>query len=348
MSWKKEDSDRQPKRRRTLSVVMAIAIALSLFVGIVPAENGNLSTNAETTQNATGAVTDTYENASFDAVIPQSKERLKVLEGVMMCQSYEDGKDILIPTIVQNKNGLRLASLTKNDGWNAQSNRTVKIVEHVRNEIGGENHGIKEKVATTSNRITTARKSESESICKLPETYDFMLTNQPIIISSTEGPSNNLAITILNETTASVEWRMYVPGHLALYIPYEVDRLGRNIEDVEKGVEDLFLQDVQDIEITEEPETLVVNFNLKGDYTTGFVTGKCRYTYELAAYAPIGLDVLKIKIPENKTLLCINPGPNEIEGNELIYHNYNWIYPIEIDYRDKEVYRTSAATIGEV
>jgi hypothetical protein len=348
MKRKREKPDKGSENRQASFIMIAVTIAISLFAGIVPAENGNLSTNAETTQNATGAVTDTYENASFDAVIPQSKERLKVPERAMMCRSHEDGKDILIPTIVQNKNGLRLASLTKNDGWNAQSNRTVKIVEHVRNEIGGENHGIKEKVATTSNRITTAGKSESESRYKVPETYDFMLTNQSIITSSTEGPSNNLAITILNETTASVEWRMYVPGPLAGYMPYEVDRLGRNIEDVEKGVEDLFLQDVQDIEITEEPETLVVNFNLKGDYTTGFVTGKCRYTYELATYAPTGLDVLKIKIPENKTLLCINPGPNEIEGNELVYHNYNWIYPIEIDYGDKDMYRTSATTIGEV
>ena len=67
-------------------------------------------------------------------------------------------------------------------------------------------------------------------------------------------------------------------------------------------MEDLFLQDVQDIEITEEPETLIITFKLKGDYTNGFVTGNCQYTCELATYAPIGLDILKIEIPENKTL----------------------------------------------
>ena len=142
-----------------------------------------------------------------------------------MCRSHEDGKYIPIPTIAQSKNGLRLASLIKNATRNAQSNRTVKIVEHVRNEIGGENHGIKEKVATISNRITTAGKSEPESGYKVPETYDFMLTNQKIMTSSTEGPSSNLTITILNETTATGEWRMHVLGELAVHL-YHMKRIG--------------------------------------------------------------------------------------------------------------------------
>lgn len=73
----------------------------------------------------------------------------------------------------------------------------------------------------------------------------------------------------------------------------------------------------------------------KGNYTDGFVTGKCWYTYELATYAPVGLNILKIVIPQNKTLVSVNLGPNEMEGNELTYHNYNWIHPLDIHYTEK-------------
>jgi len=141
---------------------------------------------------------------------------------------------------------------------------------------------------------------------------------------------------------------MHAPGEYAAYIPFEKERFEKSVGDVERGIEDLFLQDVQDINITEGDETLLMTFNLKGDYTNSFVTGKCRYTYELATYAPVGLDVLKIVIPKNKTLVSINPGPNEMNGNEFIYYDYNWILPVEIHYAETGVYRADVATIGEV
>ena len=337
---------------------MAVAIALSLLAGIVPAESGNVRiTDVDAIQNTTGMMDDTREsciaNASFKITIPHSKEKLKMAKKRIVCTTHEADKDILIPMISHNATGLRVSSLTKNATKNV-SLRAVTISQNVSrtadtyNEIGTENYKIKEKVMSVTNR-RTAEESELKSDYKLFKVYGSKLTYPRTTTGSLmEEPSSNLTITILNETTATGEWRTHVLGELVVHIPYEKNRLERNIERLEKGMEDLFLQDVQDIEITEEPETLIITFKLKGDYTTGFVTEKCRYTYELATYAPIGLDILKIKIPENKTLLSINPGPNEIEGNELVYYDYNWIYPIQIHYAEKGVYRASAATIGEV
>lgn len=304
-------------------------------------------------QNTTGTMTDTREsciaNASFKITIPHSKEKLKMPKKRTVCTTHEADKDILIPMISHNATGLRVSSLIKN-----ASSRAINIPQNAsrtadtHNEIGTENCKIKEKVTSVTNR-RTAEESETKSDYKTSKVYDSKLTYpRPTTCSLMEEPSNNLIITILNETTATGEWRMHVLGELAVHIPYERNRLERNIERLEKGMEYLFLQDVRNIKITEVDETLITTFKLKGNYTTGFVTGKCQYTYELAAYAPIGLDILEIEIPENKTLLGINPGPNEIEGNKLVYHNYNWIYPIHVHYDKKGVYKTSAATIGEV
>jgi hypothetical protein len=111
--------------------------------------------------------------------------------------------------------------------------------------------------------------------------------------------------------------------------------LEENINSLEKGMEDLFLQDVKNIEITEGNESLILTFSLVGNYTNSFVTGKFRYTYELNEYAPCFLNILKIVIPQNKTLVSVNPGANAREGNALIYYNYNWIYPIDIRFSEK-------------
>jgi hypothetical protein len=157
-------------------------------------------------------------------------------------------------------------------------------------------------------------------------------------------PSSQLTINILNETIASGQWLIHLPDEFASYTPIEKDRLEENVDSLEKGMEDLFLQDVRNIEIVEGNENLIVTFTLKGDYTNGFVTGQYRYTYELTTYAPVGLSVLKIVIPQNKTLVSINPGPNEMEENEMVYYNYNWIYPIEIHYAEES---TRAAKIGD-
>ncbi len=153
--------------------------------------------------------------------------------------------------------------------------------------------------------------------------------------SQPEEPSSILTITILNETTASGEWLINAPGEFASYIPYEKKRLEENINSLEKGVEDLLLQEVKNIKIIEGDETIILTFDLRGNYTNSFVTGKFRYTYELNEYAPCFLNVLKIVIPPNKTLVSVNPGVNAREGNALIYYNYNWIYPIDIRFSEK-------------
>ena len=81
--------------------MMAVAIALSVFVGIVPTESENLLINAEAAQNMTGAVTGTQENfigsTSFGITIPHSKERLKMPEKKMERTPRDGGKDISYP-----------------------------------------------------------------------------------------------------------------------------------------------------------------------------------------------------------------------------------------------------------
>nr|QNO44835.1 hypothetical protein OMIELODL_00005 [Methanosarcinales archaeon ANME-2c ERB4]QNO46584.1 hypothetical protein DLPLDLPG_00004 [Methanosarcinales archaeon ANME-2c ERB4] len=346
MNWKTENYSKHPKRTRAISTVVIVAIILSVFTGTVPAESGSLSINADSTQNVADAINGTHENCigdiSFEVPIPQSKEKLKMPEkrGIHMLQ--KDGKDISFPVTNQNKNGLKVSSFIKNATGkvsvvlNAPRNasRNIETVKYITNEIDIKNCEIKEKAAGITNyRIV----EESE-----PK-FDH-----PITDASMKSPSSQLTITLLNERTASVGWVMHAPSEYAAYTPFEKERLEENVEGVEKGIEDLFLQDVQNITITEGNETIIITFNLVGDYANGFVTGRCRYTYELATYAPIGLNVLKVITPQNKTLLSINPGPNEIEGNELVYYDYNWICPIQIHYAEKGIYRASAATIGEV
>ena len=172
----------------------------------------------------------------------------------------------------------------------------------------------------------------------------FILATPTIAASSIENPSSHLTLNILNETTAFVDWYIHCPGEYAVYLPLERKRLEKNIGDLEKGIEQLLLQDVQNIKITQENETLLITFNLKGDYTNGFVTGKCQYLPELVKYAPIGLNVLKVVIPKDKTLSMVDPGPNGMEGNELTFYDYNWIYPIEISYYAEKDYSGKAVT----
>ena len=77
--------------------------------------------------------------------------------------------------------------------------------------------------------------------------------------SQPEEPSSILTITILNETTASCEWFINVPGEFSSYIPYETKRLEENINSLEKGVEDLLLlQEVKNIKIIEGNETIIL------------------------------------------------------------------------------------------
>ena len=57
MKRKREKPDKGSENRQASFIMMAVTVALILFAGIVPAETGNLSTNAEATQSATGTVT---------------------------------------------------------------------------------------------------------------------------------------------------------------------------------------------------------------------------------------------------------------------------------------------------
>jgi len=346
INWKTENYNKRPKRTRAISRMMIVAIVLSVFTGTALAESGSLGINADSTQNVAGVINGTHENfigdISFEIPIHQSKEKLKMPEkrGTHMLQ--KDGKDISFPVTNQNKNGLKVSLFSKNATGNVSvvlnapqnASRNIETVNYIPDEIDIKNCALKEK-ATAITNYRIAEESEPK--------YD-----NPITDASLKSPSSQLTITLMSETTASGRWVLHAPGEYAAYTPFEKEMLEENVEGVEKGIENLFLQDVQNITITEGNETISITFNLIGDYTNGFVTGRCRYTYELATYAPSGLDILKIEIPENKTLLSINPGPNEIEGNELVYYDYNWIYPIQIHYAEKGVYRASAATISEV
>jgi hypothetical protein len=149
----------------------------------------------------------------------------------------------------------------------------------------------------------------------------------------------------VNETTASVEWLTHAPGEYAAYIPFEKERFEKSVGDVERGIEDLFLQDVDNINITGREETFLVTFNLIGDYTDSFLSGKYHYTYEFSQYAPAGVSVLKIVIPQNKSLVSVNPGPNELKANELTYYDYNWICPLEIHYTEKTLFAETISPI---
>ncbi len=163
----------------------------------------------------------------------------------------------------------------------------------------------------------------------------FFIAMLPSTVSSAGQDSRLLEITIEDSKIATVEWRIPYPGEASVYLPVAYQVLKDNIADVEVGNEQLFLQDVQNIRIAEDGEALVITFSLIGNYSDGFVTGKYQDLRELGEYAPDGVDVLKIKIPDDKYFSSINPGPNEIKGNELTYYNYNWIYPLEINYSNQ-------------
>jgi len=109
--------EKSGKHIRTISVVLAVVIALSVFVGIVPAENENLLINAEAAQNMTGTVTGTRENfignTSFGITIRHSKERLEIPEKRTVCTSQEGRDEISLPIISQNNNGLRVSSFSR-------------------------------------------------------------------------------------------------------------------------------------------------------------------------------------------------------------------------------------------
>jgi PKD repeat protein len=360
MRRKKEKADGGMK---FFSIVMIGTIALSVCVGIVALENGSsLSMSMEAAQDVTGTEGGAEEsftgNVHFEMKVPpaQDNERLKVSQKEKVGISQEEGRDILLPMISKNKiQGLRVFSFTRNFTGEEvvrnfvnvpQDNETKNMNTPKTAQKTTENQGINEETMT-DRKITEELKSRPYLKPKVDNSNSIL--SPAMATPSIEEPSSELTITIQNETAASGEWLTHAPGEFAAHIPFEHEWLEKNIKGLEKGMEDLFLQDVQNIKITEGDETLLVTFNLKGNYTNSFVTGKCRYTYELATYAPVGLHALKIVIPGNKTLLSVNPGPNEMKGNEFIYYDYNWVDPIEIyyDYAETEVYK-GAATIGDV
>ena len=164
----------------------------------------------------------------------------------------------------------------------------------------------------------------------------FVLTIPAAAESSMANPSSHLTLNVLDETTMVAHWYIHCPGEYAAYLPFERERLEKNIADLEKGLEQLLLQDVRNIKITRKNETILITFDLKGDYANGFVAGKCRYLPELVRYAPIGLNVLKVVLPEDKVLSIVNPGPNMLKGNELTFYGYNWVHPLEISYHAED------------
>ena len=97
---------------------MVAAIALIVFVGIVPAEVENQSITTEAAQSMNSAVIHAYENSientSFELKVLQGNERLKLSEKRMVGASKERSKDISLPIISQNNKGLKVSSFSKN------------------------------------------------------------------------------------------------------------------------------------------------------------------------------------------------------------------------------------------
>ncbi len=108
MNWKTDNYNKHSKRTRVISLVVIVAIVLSIFTGTVSAESGSLSIYADSTQNVDGVINGTYKNfignISFEIPIPHSKETLKMPENQEIHAPQKDGKDISFPITNQNKN----------------------------------------------------------------------------------------------------------------------------------------------------------------------------------------------------------------------------------------------------
>jgi len=115
---KREKSDNKLNYARAFSALMVAAIALIVFVGIVPAEAENRSITTEAAQSMNSAVIyapeNSIENTSFEIKVLQGNERLKLPEKRMVDTSQERNKDISLPIVSQNNNGLKVSSFSKN------------------------------------------------------------------------------------------------------------------------------------------------------------------------------------------------------------------------------------------
>jgi len=97
----KERSSSKVKCTRAFSVVIIVAMMLSVCVGIVAVENGSLSMNAK----GSGIVTDAQErfigNSPFEIKVPQDKGRLKVPEKEIVGIPHSEGKDRLFRRLLK-------------------------------------------------------------------------------------------------------------------------------------------------------------------------------------------------------------------------------------------------------
>ena len=114
MNGKEEKNDKKIKCIQTFCMLIVVAMALNLFVGIVPAESETF-TDAEAVQNGKN---DSQENfigtTSFGIKVLQGNERLKLPEKRMVGASQERSKDISLPIVSQNNKGLKVSSFSKN------------------------------------------------------------------------------------------------------------------------------------------------------------------------------------------------------------------------------------------
>ncbi len=118
MKKKKEKLYGDIRCTQVVSMAIVAAIALSVFVGIVPAEAENRSITTEATRSMNSAVIyaheNSIENTSFEIKVLQGNERLKLPEKRIVGAPHERSKDVSLPTVSQNNKGLKVSSFSKN------------------------------------------------------------------------------------------------------------------------------------------------------------------------------------------------------------------------------------------
>jgi len=114
MNEKEEKNDKKIKYIQIFCIILTVAMTLNVFAGIVSAESKTV-TNAEAVQNKKNNSHENFiGNTSFEIKVHQGNERLKLIEKRTVGASHEGSKDISLPIISRNNNGLRVSSFSKN------------------------------------------------------------------------------------------------------------------------------------------------------------------------------------------------------------------------------------------
>ncbi|HUV02664.1 MAG TPA: hypothetical protein VMW67_04365 [Desulfobacteria bacterium] len=199
---KKEEFYMGANQIRAFSVVIVVTVVLSVFIGIVPAENVSFTVSVGYAQNIANAVGDSQElfigDAPFKIKIPaQNEERLKAPEKRLIGIPQEGGGEASFPRVAQPQKGLRVFEFTRNATRGvvsknfvneSQSNesRNIHILETAQDEASTANHKLKENGGID---LEITKELEPKSDYKISKEIVSGLTDQPTLsTSSIEGP----------------------------------------------------------------------------------------------------------------------------------------------------------------